>query len=415
MVESAVSTSITAVCRACGGSLDCFMSLGSQPVAQISPERPTEQTQIRYELRPSICLHCGLFQLIETPLPYIMFTNTYPYFSSTSAKMTYHLQKLSESVASELDVAGDPFVVEVGSNDGTFLKLIAEHGLRHLGVEPAEGAANIARSMGVSVLVTFFDSSTALQIRQSHGQADVIVGANVLAHMPSIIDVAKGIADLLKDDGLFVFEAIYLPDLLRCNMFDQLYGEHVFTFSVSSVRKVFAKCALELIDVCHVDVQGGSMRYVLAHRGRKNVAESVSHFIDFESRFGLGRADTYHMFAERCHKIRNDLRFLLGDLRKRQYRVVGYGASAKSTTLFNWCELDSSIVEYVTDCTKEKQGHYIPGTSIPVRSPEFFAQDRPDYALLSAWNHRTEIEAKEQHFRRRGGKWIVYVPEVATA
>jgi C-methyltransferase-like protein/methyltransferase family protein/putative zinc binding protein len=401
-------------CRACGDNIQAFMSLGRQPAAQVLVDPTEQRDQFTYELKPAVCYSCCLLQLIEVPAPEFLFCGTYPYFTGTSRAMAEHFRDWADALLQrELAIVSDPFVVEIGSNDGTFLLNMARAGVRHLGVEPAASVAQVARERGVSVLETFFNARTATQIRAKHGPADVISAANVIAHIPAINDVAGGISVLLNDDGIFTFEAIYLGDLVRNTLLDQLYDEHVFTFSVQSVYQVFSRFGLELIDVEHQETHGGSIRYTLAHKGRRPVSKSVEKAIEEEHALGLYDPRTYEQFASRARRIRDRFLNLLRDLRAKGKRIAGYGATAKSTTILNYCGIDSRLVDYIADSTPMKQGKLTSGTHIMVRSPAYFAEDKPDYTVLLAWNHRNEIESKEAEYRQAGGKWIVYVPEVA--
>ena len=382
------------------------MSLGRQPLANalVMPGGAAEETF--YDLRPAACPACGLFQIVELPAPERAFNADYPFFSGGSRVMTDHFRALATEIrrmVPDLDL-----IVEIGSNDGTLLRNFAGAGIRHLGIEPA-----VARAPGVETLEAFFTTETARRIRASKGPADVIVATNVIAHIPDIGDLGRAVGTLLKDDGLFVFEAVYLGDMIATTAFDQLYNEHVFTFSATAVRNVFARHGLDLIDVSPQATQGGSMRYTLAPTGTRPIFESVAATIAGEDSQGLNRPETYRKFGQRCQATREQLVGLIADLRAQGKRIAGYGATGKSATLLNYCRLSPAEIEYIADSTPVKVGKMTPGTRIPIRSPARFAADPPDVALLLAWNHRAEIEAKERAFRDGGGKWIIHVPHVA--
>jgi methylation protein EvaC len=403
-------------CRACGGDLQAFMSLGYQPLAQASTTpSQTPQTILKYELKPAVCSTCGLFQVVDAPPPELLFQRTYPYFTGVSQHVAAHFCSWAESLLRHLDGVRDPLVVEIGSNDGTLLRNFSCRNIRHLGVEPAGNVAAAAIAAGLSVRQCFFNAQTAAEIKRDHGQPNIIVAANVIAHIPAIVDAANGIADLLDRDGIFAFEAIYLGDVLRNNMFDQIYAEHVFTFSIGAVQAIFRACGLELIDVTHLDAQGGSVRYSLCHSGRKPPSRSVAYALQQEACLGLHELTTYEAFAKRSYLIRDQLRDLLLELHHGNCRLAGYGASAKGTTVLNWCEIDADVLEFVSDNTPAKQGKVVPGTSIPICCPQHFAVSKPDYALLLAWNHRDEIERREIAYRQAGGKWVLYIPRVVVA
>ena len=391
------------------------MSLGSQPLANalVNSDGSTSPEK-RYELAPAICPNCYLFQLIEQPDSETMFTERYPFFTSSSRNMSAHFENFgSLLIAERPNMKAKGFVVEIGSNDGTFLKPFADAGIAHLGVEPSSNVGAIARQRGINTKVSFFGNETASEIHAKYGSANLIVAANVIGHIADINDVGRGVANLLAEDGHFVFEAVYLGDVLKNTAFDQLYDEHVFTFSGTSVKNAFAKHKLELIDIEHQEVHGGSMRFFLAHRGQYPVRPAVTQLIQNEHRHGLHLEETYDKFRSRAEKIRKTLVAQITTLNSNGQLVVGYGATAKSSTVLNYCELGSNNIAWIQDSTREKQGKLTPGTHIPIVSPEVFQENSPDFAVLFAWNHQIEIEEKEQKWRANGGKWITYVPRVA--
>jgi len=404
-------------CRACGGSIVPFMSFGPQPPAATLRAVDDTSPEYFYELQPAFCSTCQLFQTVEQPAPEVMFHPQYFYLTGTSRVMTEHFRSLAETLRqSWLGDSRDPFVVEIGSNDGTLLSNFARAGIRHLGIEPSASVAAAARAQGCDVQESFFGLDTARGVRAAHGPADVIVGANVIAHIPAINEIGAGVAALLKDTGVFVFEVVYLGDVIRNTAFDQIYDEHVFTYSAAAVRTVFGRHGLELIDVTPLPaIHGGSMRFTLAPKGARPVAPAVDACIAAELAQGLSDIATYAGFRASCERIRTDLRALLAALKAKGARIAGYGATGKSATLLNYCGIDGKYLDFVQDSTPAKQGMLTPGTRLPIRSPAYFDEHRPDYALLLAWNHRAEIEAKEQAFRAAGGRWIVYVPRVEVA
>ena len=291
------------------------------------------------------------------------------------------------------------FVVEIGSNDGTFLKPFADAGITHLGVEPSSNVGAIARHRGINTKIAFFGNETASKIHAQYGSANLIIAANVIGLIADINDVGRGVANLLAEDGHFVFEAVYLGDVLKNTAFDQLYDEHVFTFSGTSVQNAFARHKLELIDIEHQVVHGGSMRFSLAHKGQYPVRPSVIQLLKNEHRDGLHLKETYDKFRSRAEKIRKTLTAEITTLNSNGQFVVGYGATAKSSTVLNYCELGSDNIAWIQDSTREKQGKLTPGTHIPIVSPQVFQESSPDFAVLFAWNHRIEIEERSNRTR----------------
>lgn len=389
------------------------MSFGRMPIANgfLAPE--DIDREYLFELAPAVCGRCSLFQLTQQPAPGRMFHDNYAFFSGTSRHMQAHFKAFAGAVLSEpLRGRNDPFVVEIGSNDGSMLRHFQAAGLRHLGIEPSANVADVARATGIDTLTAFFDAALTDRIAAEHGQADAVLAANVMCHIADLAGVATGVARLLKPDGVFLFEDPYLGAMIDKTAYDQIYDEHVFMFSVLSVQHVFARHGLELIDAQAQPTHGGSMRYTLAPQGRRPVSPRVGEWIAREHAQGLDRAETYERFRLACERSRGELMRLLDELRAHGKRIVGYGATSKSTTVTNYCGIAPAHVEFIADTTPIKQGKLSPGAHIPVRPYADFVRDYPDYALLFAWNHETEIREKERAFLAQGGRFIRYVPDV---
>jgi methylation protein EvaC len=402
-------------CRVCGGPIEAFMSFGRMPIANGFLSADDIAREYFFELAPAFCEQCGMFQIMEQPDPTKMFHGEYAFYSSTSRYMQVHFERFVHSVTGMLGSRTDPFVVELGSNDGIMLRHFHARGIRHLGIEPSANVAEVARGQGLTTISAFFDRNLAEKIVVEHGRADVVLAANVMCHIPDLPGVASGIKRLLKPDGVFIFEDPYLGDMIEKTSYDQIYDEHVFIFSATSVQRAFATYDLDLVDLMPQVTHGGSMRYVFAPKGSRLVAAAVRRQLAKERAQGLDRADTYLRFKSRCEKSRAALIELLEKLRSGGKRVVGYGATSKSTTITNYCGITSAQVEFISDTTPIKQGKLSPGAHIPVKAYTEFAKSYPDYALLFAWNHAAEIREKEAAFVAAGGRWIVYVPEVKIA
>ena len=401
-------------CRICGRRLEPFMSFGRMPIANGFLTSDQFADEYFFELEPAFCSGCGMFQIVEQPAPSKMFHENYAFFSSTSRYMQAHFKNFA-GMAMDRFLAGrqDPFVVELGSNDGIMLRNFKERGYRHLGIEPSENVGNVAREQGIRTLTAFFGVETAERIVEEDGHADAVLAANVMCHIPDLQSVAAGIRRLLKPDGVLIFEDPYLGAMVEKTSYDQIYDEHVFIFSALSVKRAFELHGLELIDVMPQTTHGGSMRYALAPTGSHPVSENVARLIAQERAQGLDRAETYLTFKAKCETSRDALMRTLDEFQRSGKRVVGYAATSKSTTVTNYCGITPKHVEFISDTTPIKQGKFSPGAHIPVKPYDAFASNHPDYALLFAWNHATEIREKETEFASKGGRWIVYVPEVA--
>lgn len=404
----------TPTCRICAGTLHEFADFGTQPMAN-GFLLPGEEDGFEFRLAVAACEQCEMVQLVDEAPHERMFNNGYPYRTSESAVMRAHFERTARDLLAATRDRPDPFIVELGSNDGSMLRTVAEAGVRHLGVEPCGEVAEAGRAAGLRVRSEFFDEDLAAGIRGADGQANVIFAANTVSHISFIDSIFRGIESLLAPDGLFIFEDPYFGDIVERTAFDQIYDEHVFFFTVRSVREMAARNGLELVDVERLPVHGGELRYTVAHPGAHPVSPAVATLLAEEERRGLTKPDTLRAFAAGVEHIRHELVALLRDLSEQGKRVVGYGATGKSTTLLNYCAIGPELVPYICDSTAAKQGRLTPGTHIPVRSPSAFAEPYPDYALLFAWNHAEEIMRKEHAFRASGGRWILYVPDVRVA
>ncbi len=387
------------------------MSFGRMPIANgfLTPEQFAEE--YFFELKPALCSSCGMFQIVDQPDERRMFHENYAFFSSTSRHMAQHFKRFAEKIMSDR-LSATPFVVEIGCNDGIMLQHFARRQIAHLGVEPSANVAAVARKKGINVVREFFTRDLATSVVSKQGQADAILAANVTCHTPDFRSIAEGVGILLKAAGVFVFEEPYLGDMIEKTSYDQIYDEHVFIFSAIAIRNAFARYGMELIDLEPQMTHGGSMRYVIAHSSAYPVSEAVERQLAKERRLGLDRLETYEQFRENCEVSRDALMAVLIDLKAKEKRVVGYGATSKSTTVTNYCGITPDLVEFISDTTPIKQGKYSPGVHIPVKPYDAFTADYPDYALLFAWNHKAEIMEKEDSFCAAGGRWLVYVTKV---
>ncbi|SFP83736.1 class I SAM-dependent methyltransferase [Amycolatopsis rubida] len=401
-----------ASCRVCRGELREFLDLGQQPVSDAFLEPDELDNEFFFHLQVAICGSCTMVQLVEEVPRERMFHNAYPYLSSGSAGMREHFERTARQfLATEL-TGPDPFIVELGCNDGVMLRTIGEADVKHLGVEPSGGVASLARAQGLRVRTAFFEESTAAEILDDEQAADVIYGANTICHIPYLGSVLRGVDTLLKPGGVFVFEDPCFGDIVAQTSFDQIYDEHFYFFTATSVRALAHRFGFELVGVERLPVHGGEIRYSLARKGERTPAPAVAELLSEEESRALGEVATCRAFADDVQHIREDLVDMVRDLRDRGRTVVGYGATAKSATVTNFCGIGPDLVPFICDSTPAKQGKLAPGSHIPVRPPEAFAESRPDYALLFAWNHAGEITAKERDFRDGGGRWIKYVPQV---
>ena len=398
-------------CRVCHSAIEPFIDFGRMPLANGFVAADQFADEYFFNLAAAYCPRCTLVQLVEQPQPERMFNDRYPFFSTTSTRMTSHFARLAADLITQLP-NGDPLVVEIGSNDGILLRHVAEAGIRHLGIEPSASVAGAAAARGVNTLCTFFDQRLARQMVAQHGHADAVVAANALSHVADVHSAVEGIRILLAANGTCIIEDPYWGDVVAQTAFDQIYDEHACYFTLSSLQYLFAEHALDVVDAVPVDVHGGSMRYSISPAGSRPATPAVGALLEQEQARGLHRPESFAGFRGRVTNIGHKLMTLLHDCKAQRKRVVGYGATSKSTTTINCFGITADLVEFISDTTPAKHGRFTPGAHIPVRTHHEFTSRYPDRALLFAWNHAAEVRAKEQAFAGSGGQWIVYVPDV---
>lgn len=399
-------------CRICGSELLPFISFGQMPIANGFLRESSFADEFFFELAVAFCTRCQMTQLLHPVEQERLFHENYAFYSSTSVRMAEHFERHAQAVHKHLSGRKDPFVLEIGSNDGILLRHFSVAGVRHLGIEPSANVAEVARNAGVQTVSEFFTEQLAVDILRQHGEADAILAANVMCHIPYLHDVFSGVKTLLAKNGLFVFEDPYMGAILEKTSYDQIYDEHAYYFSLHSIQYLSRKHGLEVVDVEALSVHGGSMRYTLSHDGEVARSEAVDALEAAEIHQQMHRAESYDSLRCRIEHSRNNLIETVSELRDQGKQIVGYGATSKSTTVINYCGFTSKEIEYISDTTPIKQGKFSPGAHIPILSYGRFLEKYPDVALLFAWNHSDEIMAKEKGFRDAGGRWLTYIPEV---
>ena len=399
------------LCKICNNDLETVISFGEMPISNRFVSDVTAD-EFLYDLSLGFCPECFMVQLEECVGPAMMFNEDYAYFSSISKAMEGHFGEMAKEIMDVVSDKPQPFVVELGCNDGIMLKHVAERGIPHLGVEPSANVAARAREKGVHVLEDFFNATSASEIKNRYGKADVICGANVMCHIEDINSVFEGVSVLLKPDGVFFFEDPYLADIIKKASFDQVYDEHVYYFSGLAVSELAKRHGLQLVNMVPHEVHGGSMRYYLSKGSKNRVTKNVEIFLAAEKTLNLHVLDGYILFRERVDKICSDFKQALLRIKAEGKKIAAYGATSKSTTLLIYSKVGPDLIDYVSDTTPTKIGKYTPGTHIPVKSHGHFLRDLPPYTVLLAWNHKREIFEKEKKYREKGGKFITFFPEV---
>ncbi|MEZ5333540.1 MAG: class I SAM-dependent methyltransferase [Thermoanaerobaculia bacterium] len=405
----------SSTCRACDAPLErVFADLRSSPLANsyLEPDR-LAAPEPYFPLTVYVCERCRLVQLPAWESPENIFSD-YAYFSSFSDSWLDHARRYVEAVTERFGLGGDSRVVEVASNDGYLLQYFVERGIPVLGIEPAANVARAAVDRGIPTRVEFFGADGARRLVEEGTRADLLLGNNVLAHVPDIRDFVTGLATLLAPTGVLTMEFPHLLRLIEQNQFDTIYHEHYSYLSLAVVRSLFAARGLTVFDVEELPTHGGSLR-VFARReedSSKPVEDRVGALLEVEREAGLEDLETYDRFDERVRETKRKLLEFLIRVRREGASVVGYGAAAKGNTLLNYCGIGTDLVDYVVDRSPHKQGRYLPGSRLPIHAPEKIAETRPDYVLVLPWNLVDEIVGQMAHVRDWGGRFCVAIPEL---
>ena len=401
-------------CRSCGSELrQVFLDLGLSPLANsYLKEEDLQREEPRFPLRVYVCGECFLVQLEEWESPENIFGD-YAYFSSYSESWLRHAKTYVGDMVGRFGINSKSKVVEIASNDGYLLQYFVERGVPVLGIEPARNVAAVARDKGIPTRVDFFGEATARTLRREGLRADLLIGNNVLAHVPNLNDFVSGLRILLADQGIITMEFPHLMRLCEDCQIDTIYHEHFSYFSFLAAEKIFATHGLTLFDVEELPTHGGSLRIFAQHKakGRHPTSRRVRDLRKRETDAGYGRLDGYSAFEERALRTREKLIEFLVDAKRAGKRVVGYGAPAKGNTLLNYCGLTSDHIEYTVDRSPHKQGRFLPGTHIPIHEPERISVTKPDYILILPWNLQDEIIEQLSFARSWGAQFVVPIPE----
>lgn len=406
--------SAAVVCRSCGRrDLRMVLSLGCMPLANsLLTTKDLDQPEQTYPLELAFCPDCSLVQITETVPPEQLFRD-YPYFSSFSDTMLRHAQAIVERVVESRSMNAQSLATEIASNDGYLLQYYKQAGIPVLGIEPALNVARVAdQERGIRTITDFFSVETAQQLVAQGERADVIHANNVLAHVPDLNGFVSGLRLLLKPDGVAIIEVPYVKDLVdRCE-FDTIYHEHLSYFSLTALNKLFARHGLTIRDVERLSIHGGSLRIFVEIANSQPPSPQVTEMLEQEERWGVNRMEFYQDFAHRVAQLKTSLREFVFGLRNQNERLAAYGAAAKGSTLLNYFEIGTSIIDFVVDRSTYKQGHYMPGVRLPISAPARLLEEMPSYVLLLTWNFADEILSQQEEYRRRGGKFIIPIPEI---
>tara|TARA_R100000664_G_C2760104_1_gene150796 strand:- start:6501 stop:7724 length:1224 start_codon:yes stop_codon:yes gene_type:complete len=385
-----------------------FLDLGKQPIANdFIPGEEYESERYSFDLGVVYDDETHLVSLSEFVPPEKMFNENYVYHSSYSQTMRDHFKNLADTCSERFNPLT---VLEIGSNDGVFLNHWGND--YTIGVEPCSNFAEITEELGYKTYPKFWNTELSNEIKESFENGfDLISASNCICHIQDLDDCFTAVHNLLSDRGVFVFEDPSLIETMKRNSYDQFYDEHAHIFSVTALEKLLERNGLFLFDVEPLSVHGGSNR-IFASKTETEKTDRMKEILKDESDYGLDKLSTYEEFAKRVEKSKEDLFNILKQFNERGYKVISYGATSKSTTVFNYCGIDDYLIQYITDTTEDKQGKYSPGVKLPVVSPEEGFDDEVDVAFLGAWNFEKEIREKESDYEKSGGLWITHVPEV---
>lgn len=402
-------------CRFCAKPLTLsFADLGMSPPSN-AYLKPAQLGRVEkfYPLHAWVCESCLLVQLEEFETPEQIFSD-YAYFSSYSESWLAHARDYTAMMIKRFGLGAKSRVVEIASNDGYLLQYFVAAGVQVLGVEPAANVAKVAEEKGVSTLIKFFGTETAKGLVAQGKQANLLLGNNVLAHVPDLNDFVAGMKVLLAPDGVITMEFPHLLRLIQENQFDTIYHEHFSYFSFLTVREVFAKHGITLFDVEELPTHGGSLRIFGRHTedAARVVLPAVDDLLARERAAGLDNIDTYRAFEEQVKETKRRLLEFLIAAKRSGKTVVGYGAPAKGNTLLNFCGVRSDFIDYTVDLSPHKQGHFLPGVHIPIYEPDRIRATRPDYVLILPWNLKDEVMKQMADVCKWGGKFVVPIPEV---
>ena len=401
-------------CRACGGfELESFLNLGEQPLANGFLSAPSEfAEEKRYPLVVYRCKNCSLVQLLDVISPDELFRN-YLYLTGTSETIAQHNKEYATAVVSEMKLNSESLVVEVASNDGSLLTCFAKKGVKTLGIEPARNIAKTARSRGIETIDEFFNYDLAREVRAKKGPARVVIANNVLAHVDEPIDFLKGCGELIEEDGHVIAEVPYLGDLLNALEYDTIYHEHLCYFSVIALMELCERAGLTIVQIKRMPVHGGSLRVIAKLRGGDSSvqAQEVIELAAEERSKNYHNSGPYREFATAVADHRIRLLGLVNKLLDRGKTIAGYGASAKGNTLLNYAGLNREHLKYLADRNSLKIDRYSPGAHVLVKPVSELDKDPPDFLLILAWNFADEIMEQQVGFAKRGGRFILPIPE----
>jgi 2-polyprenyl-3-methyl-5-hydroxy-6-metoxy-1,4-benzoquinol methylase len=401
-------------CRFCKTELHhVFVDLFNSPASNSFVQKgELNEPEIFFPLKVYACHKCFLVQVDEYKKSDAIFTNEYVYFSSYSTSWLDHSKKYVDLMTNRFGLSETSQVMEIASNDGYLLQYFKKKGIPVLGIEPTANTAKVAIEMGIESLIEFFGTELATKLNAQNRKADLLLGNNVLAHVPDIVDFVAGMKIVLKDKGIITMEFPHLLQLIENNQFDTIYHEHFSYLSFTTVTKIFAEQGLEMFDVDELSTHGGSLRIYAKHKedNTKEISENVKKMLEFENEKGMNTLEYYKNFQLRALDVKLNLLSFLIEQKRNGKKVAAYGAAAKGNTLLNYCGIKSDMIDFVVDANPHKQNKYLPASHIPVLNETYLKEAKPDYILILPWNLKEEIINQLNYARSWGAQFVVPIP-----
>ena len=392
-------------CKITNKQISPFMSFGKMPIANGFLKKEKFNQEFFYEMEVGFSEDLSLFQLNDHPKPETMFNENYPFFSGSSNYMISHFKSYANSLKKNYS-KNNLKIIEIGSNDGTMLRNFNNKEYDAIGFEPSKNVSDKAKLEGLNSLNRFFNQKNIEDLKSNIANTDIIYASNVICHVPDLNDLIKTIDRLLSKDGIFVFEEPYLGSMFEKTSYDQIYDEHIYMFSLTSVKKIFNLYDFELVDAEPQITHGGSMRYFIKRKKQSQPSKKLVHLLDSEKKIELDTLKMCLDFKKNCEISKKNIITKIMNYKNLDYTIGGYAATSKSTTVLNYCNIDFNLIDFICDTTVEKIGKFSPGTHIPIVDMNHFHKINPDVAYLFAWNHKEEIFKKESDYK---GQWFSHV------
>jgi|TARA_Y100000310_G_scaffold343951_1_gene454115 quercetin dioxygenase-like cupin family protein/SAM-dependent methyltransferase len=400
-------------CRICKKSeLYEFLDLGFHPPADaILNSEEIEHPEIHFPLKVCQCENCGLTQLSYAVNKELLYGEKYKYESSTTETGKNHFFKMANSICDKFGLNIDSLVIDLGSNVGVLLEGFKKRGMRILGIDPAPKIAKIANERGIETWQSFIEPNIASKVVAEKGKAKIIVATNVVAHIDDKEDLIQSVKMMLDEEGVFIIEAPYLVDLIDNLEYDTIYLDHLEYLSIKPLVRFFDRQGMDIFDVEKYDIHGKSIRVFVCKKGQRQISENVQNFLNLEQEKGIYEKETLDNFAKKVKQHKKDFVDLLRNLKKDGKKIIGISAPAKGNTLLNYCKVNTDLIDYAVEKATIKHGHYTPSMHIPILSEKKLLEDNPDYGVIFAWNFADEIIKNNSEFAKRGGKFIIPIPQ----